>query len=233
MNTIRREFTFETKILDEKKGIVRYIASDETLDCYNEIVRAKGWRFTHFKRNAPFIDSHNYGSIRTLLGQVVAFRVEGTQLIEEVQYALTEAGDTLADWAFKMVRGGFLRACSVGFCPVRMASKWDSDKTAFLGQIADLGLDAQAAAKLNAVYIEQEQIELSQCVIGANPNALTLARAYKAGCLSEGDLEKISATIAQSRASENASEAHGPASASDATKRAARIAFMAEVQRHL
>ena len=45
------------------------------------------------------------------------------------------------------------------------------------------------AAQLRAVYLEQEQIELSQCVIGANPNAL--ARAYKAGCLTEEDLDDL------------------------------------------
>ncbi len=38
-------------------------------------------------------------------------------------------------------------------------------------------------------YVEQEQKELSACVLGANPNAL--ARAFKDGILKTGDIEKF------------------------------------------
>lgn len=231
---IRREITVEPKILDEKKGIVRFVASDETLDCYNEIVRVAGWRFTHFAKNAPFVNSHRYGDITEMLGQVVAWEVTSSALVEDVQFALTEKGDTLADWAFKMYRDKFLRACSVGFVPTRMASKWDADKTALLAQIADLKLEAAAAAKLCCVYIEQEQLELSGCVIGANPNALakslkTVAAAYKGGCLSEGDVDKFSAAIA---ASKNANPAADSADAGTASPRT-KSAILAVLQSHL
>lgn len=226
-NPLRRSMQVEAKILDKAKGIVRYVASDETLDCHNEIVRASGWRFTHFAKNAPFVNSHDYSDIRHLLGQVVAFRVEGKQLIEDVQYALTEKGDTLADWAFKMVEGGFLRAVSVGFCPKRYATKWDSDRTPFVTQVTELGLDAATAAALNVVYIEHEQIELSQCVLGANPNAL--AKAYKAGALTEQDIDNFSALKARIETGPSASDrapAEGP------TLRA-KLALLAEIQNRL
>ena len=38
--------------------------------------------------------------------------------------------------------------------------------------LTTLGLDAATAASVRAIYLEQQQIELSQCVIGANPYAL-------------------------------------------------------------
>lgn len=224
-NPLRRALNVTAKVISEEEGTVEFVASDETLDCYREIVRVGGWRFTHFAKNAPFVDSHDYSSITKLLGQVTDWRIEKGQLVEVVKYS--REPKTLADWAFKMVRDGFLRAVSVGFVPVSMVSKWDQDQKDFLATIADLKLDAQLAAQVRVIYREQEQIELSQCVIGANPNAL--AKAYKAGCLSEEDIDKFSAIIA---ATKNASPAADSADADEASPRT-KLAILAEIQRHL
>lgn len=222
---IRREISVESKVLSETEGTVEFVASDETLDCYQEIVRVGGWRFTHFAKNAPFVDSHDYSSITKLLGQVVSWKLDKGQLVETVRYS-REPG-TLADWAFRMVRDKFLKAVSVGFVPVRMASKWDQAPGEFLGAVTDLKLDTQTAAKLRVVYLEQEQIELSQCVIGANPNAL--AKAYKAGCLSEEDIDKFSAMIANTKTAPSTTT---PADVEVAHRRA-KLAFLAAVQTNL
>jgi hypothetical protein len=221
----RRELVVTPRILDEAKGIVRYTASDETLDCYNEIVRAAGWQFTFFSKNAPFVDSHDYSTIKNLLGQVVDFRVNGNALEEDVAYS-REPG-TLAEWAFKMVRDGFLRAVSVGFIPLSTASRYDRDRTSFQEQIDELGLDAQSAAKLSCVYLRQEQLELSQCVLGANPNAL--AKAYKGGTLSEEDIDKLSVLIANTK---NAAPAAVSADAGAASPRT-KLAILAAIQTQL
>lgn len=225
MSKLIRALNVVPRILNEEQGTVEFTASDETLDCYGEIIRASGWRFTQFQKNAPFVDSHDYSSITKLLGQVIDFRVEGGALIETVRYS-REPG-TLAEWAFKMVRDGFLRAVSVGFYPVRMVSKYDRDTAGFAAQVAELKLDPQAATKLNAVYLEQEQIELSQCVIGANPNAL--ARAYKAGCLTEADIDQLSALIARTKTAAPATSR----SAAAAAHRSAQLALLAEIQAQL
>jgi len=221
---VRREISVEPKVLDAKKGIVRYCASDESLDWHGEIVRVNGWRFDYFAKNAPFVNSHDYGDIRQLLGQVVNFSIQGPELIEDVQYALTETGDCLADWAFKMARDGFLKAVSVGFVPVSMCSKWDGDTKDFLAQIAELGLDAATAAKLRAVYREQQQIELSQCILGANPNAL--AKAYRAGTLTEEDLQKFCA-MQDSLEIDNPADHSAPAGTSSART---KLALLAQIQ---
>jgi hypothetical protein len=217
-----RELIVTPKVLSEKEGTVEFVASDETLDCHREIVRVSGWKFTHFQKNAPFVDSHDYSSITKLLGQVTDFRVEKGQLVEVVRYS-REPG-TLAEWAFKMVRDGFLRAVSVGFMPVRMATRWDTDPRDFQTQLAELKLDEQARGQLRAVYLEQEQIELSQCVLGANPNAL--AKAYKAGCLNDEDLDKLSAAIAASKYVNPASDSADAGTTSPRTK----LAILAGIQ---
>lgn len=181
----RRTIHPEVKVIDAKSGVVEYVASDETLDSYREIIRAAGWRFNHFKRNAPFVDSHDYSSIEKLVGKVVDFRVEGKQLIETVQWALG-VGSALAEMGWKMTEGGFLKAVSVGFFPRRWITP--SDRVAWSEQMQELGLAEQNAPR--AIYLEQEQVELSSCILGANPNAL--AKAYKAGALDDTGLEIIS-----------------------------------------
>lgn len=222
---IRREIAVKPRVMNEADGTVEFVASDETLDSYREIIRVGGWKFDLFAKNAPFVDSHDYSSITKLLGQVVDWRVDQKQLVETVQYA--RQPDTLAEWAFKMVRDGFLKAVSVGFVPVKMASKWDQSPGAMAEQLASLGLDAATAAAVRAVYIEQQQIELSQCVIGANPNAL--AKAYKAGCLTEGDLDKFSALCERSQPAAPANDSEVAGAASPRTK----LALLAAIQSNL
>ena len=218
---LRREIHAEVRIIDEGKGIVDYVASDETLDSYSEVIRAAGWRFNRFQKNAPFVDSHNYQSIGSLLGRVLAYDVMGGQLVERVQWA-KDIPDTLAAWGWKMLTGGFLKAVSVGFYPLKFATRWDADKTAWLEQLKELNLHEEDGVR--TVYIEQDQLELSSVIIGANPNAV--ARAYHAGALKDEDLDKISRYIARVRNPVSASESRGAVAE---TRRRAQLAILLEL----
>ena len=73
MSVLRREIHPEARVLDDRQGIVEYVASDEAIDSDAEIIRADGWRFDRMRKNAPFVDSHKYGTIGGLLGKVVDF----------------------------------------------------------------------------------------------------------------------------------------------------------------
>jgi hypothetical protein len=187
-STIRRPLQIEVRVIDEKKGLVEYIASDETLDSYREIIRAEGWRFTNFRKNAPFVDSHDYYTIDNLLGKVSDFQIKDKQLVETVQWAIDVPENILAQRGFAMTKAGYLKAVSVGFWPTRMANRWDADRTAYDQQLAELGMTSMPdSQKPRTIYLEQEQVELSACIIGANPNAL--AKAFKAGLLTDADLD--------------------------------------------
>lgn len=204
MNEQRRALNIQTRIVDEEKGIVEYVASDEAVDSYGDIIRAKGWRFNLFKKNAPFVDSHDYSTIKKLVGSVLSFRVHGKNLIERVQWAVAVPDNELARIGFKMTVAGHLKAVSVGFVPKRWVSRYSEDQKLWNEQLEDLGLDRDSAPG-GVIFIEQEQLELSSCIIGANPNAL--AKAYKADVVSEGDLDAL-ARISQEHAWR---EAYGPA----------------------
>ena len=183
---LRREIVSTTRVLDPERGLVEYVASDQSLDSYHEVIVASGWRFNLFHRNAPFVDSHDYSSIERLLGRVVDCRVEGDQLIETVQWAHDVPENALARLGWKMTLAGHLRAVSVGFVPVRTLSKFDSNPRPYEERVRQLGLEENPPVR---IYAEQEQIELSACLIGANPNAL--ARAHREGAISDGDLASV------------------------------------------
>lgn len=194
MKILRREIHPQVRVLDEQNGIAEFIASDETLDSYNEIIRAAGWQFNRVQKNFPFVDSHDYSTIEKCLGKVVDFAVRSKQLINTVQYALSVPEARLAQFAWKMLCAKMLPAVSVGFMPVTFLTRWDANDAryadAWKEQLEDLKLlpDTQ----VNCIYIVQEQLELSQCVIGANPNAVAIERAYQAGILNDSDVAHFS-----------------------------------------
>lgn len=210
-----RSITPEVKIIDARLGLVDYVASDETVDCYREIIKASGWKFTHFKKNAPFVDSHNYGCISKLLGKVVDFRVESKQLIERVQWAADIAENAMAQLGWKLTLGGYLKAVSVGFFPTKSVSRWDSDATGYQAALKEAGVDP-GKTQVDRVFLEQEQIELSACIIGANPNAL--AKAHQDGAVKDADLAAVGFSDQGMQLLHDAAKVHDQ---SDAVTRAA------------
>jgi hypothetical protein len=151
---------------------------------------------------------------------VIDFRVEGSQLIERVQWAIDVAENQLAKIGWKMTEAGYLKAVSVGFMAVRYISKWDSNPdmiTLWNQQLKELNLDPNKTPCC-CIYLEQEQYELSACIVGSNPNALAkTAQAYKAGILSDEDINTLSLETSQR---ETAHPADSPALAAWAIERA-------------
>jgi hypothetical protein len=188
--TIRRTLSTETNVLDEKLGLVEYMASDATIDSAREVVMADGWEFGKFQKNSPFVDSHDYSSIEKLIGKITDWRVEKKQLILTAQWAKDIPG-TLGEIGWKLTVGGFLKAVSVGFWPLQVATKWDADPTGYRAALKKAGYAESDGVAV--VYLKQELVELSSVILGANPNAV--ARAYKAGALTEADLQTISAKM--------------------------------------
>ena len=216
----------QVRVVDAAKGIVDYIASDETLDSYKEVIRATGWRFAYFQKNAPFVDSHDYNTIANQVGKVIDFHVERRQLVNRVQWAVDVPENKLAQLGWRMTEAGYLKAVSVGFWPTRMVTRWDNDKTGWLAQLGELGLHEEDGVR--AIYIEQEQVELSSCILGANPNAL--AKAYKAGAIGDADLDTISREYAKRDTTAHATDK--PDDVAWAQHRA-RQAFLLEFNRKL
>jgi hypothetical protein len=102
----------------------------------------------------------------------------------------------------------------VGFYPIEASSKWDGDKEKWLASLKRMNKHEEDG--VSVIYLKQEQVELSACVIGANPNAV--ARAYKGGALKDEDIERIDQFLqseAKKRQAQAATPPHRAARGSD------------------
>src|SRR6266478_884270 len=52
-------------------SVLDFVASDETLDRYDEIIMASGWKLESYRRNPVFQNAHKYGDIIFTLGKAL------------------------------------------------------------------------------------------------------------------------------------------------------------------
>jgi len=160
--------TREPRAASADAPILDFIASDETVDRYNEVIRLDGWQLDNFRRNPVVMDSHDYSSIGKILGNSPLIDVREGKLINRVRFAVE---NPLGNLAYKMAKGGFIKSESVGFIPVA----WQSGKN---------------ADEPDRIYTKQELIEISLVAVPANPGA-TIGAALKSGALLKSDVREL------------------------------------------
>src|SRR5205823_209045 len=143
-------------------------SSDQTLDRYQEIITVAGWRLDNYRKNPVVQNAHSYWSLADTIGKSLITELRGDHLFQRVQFAVDE--NPIAKLAYGLYKGGFLRAVSVGFIPIR----WEN---------------GSAEAGYRRKYLEQELLEVSAVSIPANPNALQLA--LKSGAIHKTDLQQL------------------------------------------
>lgn len=137
---------------------VRFVASDETVDRYGDIIRASGWQLDAYRRNPVMLYGHQTDSLP--VGRVEPIAVEGTKLIAHAEF-LPEGTTAFADSVWALVEHGSLNAVSVGFLPLARQPILDASQNL-------TGFE----------YTAQELLELSVVPVPANPNALALTKSY-------------------------------------------------------
>ena len=150
-------------------SVLDFIASDETLDRYDEIISASGWQLANYRRNPVFQNAHQYGDVIFTLGKALITEVRDGRLYQRIQFA-TDV-NPMARIAYGLYRGKFLNAVSVGFIPVR----WEN---------------GSAEKGFRRKYVEQELLEVSAVGIPANPNALALG--LRSGAVQKSDIKELS-----------------------------------------
>lgn len=184
----------EVRAVNPEEGTLEYVASNQALDSYREIVAARGWILSRVGRSCPLVDSHNYyGGIVGGLGKVAAARIEGDQLICTAKFAIEIEENALARFGFKMAAAGYLPACSVGFIPNKFAARGYSSDEEWANAVLSLSLAPEIAAVVRCIYLQQTLIELSPCLIGANPEALL--KGIRDGAVSGREVELAAAQL--------------------------------------
>src|SRR3954466_3320991 len=145
-----------------------FIASDESLDRYNEVISATGWKLENYKRNPVFQNAHQTGDILHTLGKATSTEIRAGKLVQTIEFACDI--NPMARIAYGLYKGQFLNAVSVGFVPIR----WENgtEKSGY-----------------NRKFVEQELLEVSAVAIPANPNALALG--LKSGAIEKSDLKDL------------------------------------------
>ena len=154
--TRRKLVVSETKVLDAAKGMVRAIVSTEAIDRDQDIIRVAGWQLENFLLHPVLLSSHNYGSLRSVIGEWDSMAVmHRPERLEGVARYYIGEGNEEADWAFNLTEKG-RAAYSVGFKP-DMEKAVEREGGGMFGSFEFKG---------------QELLEVSQVSIPSNPEAL-------------------------------------------------------------
>ena len=161
----------ECKTLCEKAGVeylpgyasrvLRYIITDETPDRYGDIVRAAGVKFANYFKNPVIQFAHDYSC--PPVGNTIQIGCDkGKKNVAAHGLFMDDRVDTSgrSDLIFRMAQSGFMRACSIGFKPLKY-NRPDGKEAAQMG-LGNGGVE----------YTETDLMEWSPCAVPANPSAI-------------------------------------------------------------
>jgi len=162
MEKIIKTFISQIRSVDEEKKVVEAVVSDETMDRYQEIIKADAWKkgLKSYKQHGVLLSSHNYSKLMNQIGVAEKIHVEDGKLVAKFRY-FTGVGNEEADWGFFLAKQG-LAAFSVGFLPKADGyeqAAWDDE-------------DVKSGKKPSRIYNDVELLEISQVTVPANPSAL-------------------------------------------------------------
>lgn len=153
--TVFRFATADPEMQNEDTRTMRFVFSDATVDHAGDSINPQGWDLSIFNRNPVALFAHN--SWDPPIGRASNVGVVGNKLMGDIEFAPPEVYE-FADTIYRLVRGGYLKAVSVGFMP----KKWSFSNE----PTRSLGID----------FEEQSLLEISVCPVPCNPNALGEAR---------------------------------------------------------
>lgn len=163
---LRGQLKVEVKAAGEHE--LDFVASDETLDRYEEVVKLDGWELKNYRANPVVLDSHNYWSVASILGNSTRLDITEGKLTNRVRFAMD---NPLGAIAYKMAKAGFIKSESVGFIPL----EWTNG----VGQ-----------NEPRRTYLKQELLEISLVSVPANPGA-TIEASLKSGAVTRGDVKEL------------------------------------------
>jgi HK97 family phage prohead protease len=146
-----------------------FIASDNSVDRYNEVIQPGAWGdMANFKANPVIPDCHDYSSVAKILGKAKSVSVANGKLVNRVAFCMDNPMGALC---YKMAKGGFVNSQSVGFIPLEWTSGQGDDQP-------------------DRTYTKCELLEISMVVVPANPGA-TVGLALKSGAIQRSDITEL------------------------------------------
>lgn len=158
--------------------VLDFIATDETVDRYNEKLKLSGWITTNYMANPVVPDCHDYSSILKILGRTIDLQITD-KMVNRVEFCIE---NPLGNLAYKMAKAQFIKSESVGFIPLEWTNGNANDQP-------------------DRTYTKQELLEISLVVVPANPGA-TVGLALKSGAINRSDVRELADFLKQFSTSE-------------------------------
>lgn len=145
----------QPEVLTENRTI-RFVFSDDSVDRAGDRIEVNGWDTSAFVKNPVALWAHM--SWEPPIGRAKNVHVSGNKLVGDIEFASADISPR-ADEIYRLVKGGYINAVSVGFIPREWSFTNDKNRP--------YGID----------FKKQELMEISVCPVPCNANALTEARA--------------------------------------------------------
>ena len=160
----------EIRAIDDAKRTIEFVASTESEDRHGDIIRVAGWKLDNYLKNPVFLWAHRASD--PPIGKTLSVKIEANPaaLVHLVEFA-DRATYPFADTIYRLYKGKFINATSVGFMPLETPKRRYGEDEEFLGYD----------------FTSQELLELSGVPVPANQDAL--ARAVNKGVLSGNDAQ--------------------------------------------
>ena len=152
----------EIKAINKEERAIEFVASDETMDRDNEVIRANGWNIKNYKKNQIGLWAHDHHGLPIWRGLKTWVEKEEKQLRTIAQFTNEETGNALGEAVFRLFENKFLNSVSVGFIGLEIDRNDSSDEIT----------DAESSPKTpRRIFLKQELLEISAVPVPANPGA--------------------------------------------------------------
>ncbi len=164
MNKINKIFNFDIKqVGPDEDRVLRFVGSDETPDRDNDILEVAGWKLDDYLKNPVFMWAHRYDEPPIGKAVNVMTDMATKKLLFDVKFATAEEYP-FADTIYRLYKGGYLNATSVGFRGIKYKTRDDESVL------------EKPEWQRGRRYMEQSLLELSAVPVPCNPNALVEVR---------------------------------------------------------
>jgi len=177
----RKQYVGEIKVMaDEEKTIVARI-STISVDGDADIVLPNGADLTRFIKNPVIHADHSY-KVEDVIGKAIEIGVDEVGIVAKIKFADTPR----ANDAWQLVKGGFVKANSIGFIIKEAVYKGSAE---FNGLVNKMGL--KVADTCSRIITKFELLESSIVSVPCNPDALMMAISAKSLELSAKTIEML------------------------------------------
>lgn len=168
------------EIKEVENRVLEFVGSNEFIDRDGEIISADGWDLKNYKKNPVILFAHDYR--QPAVAKATKISVQDGNLMFRVQFP-EEKDYPFADTIYKLYKGGYMNATSVGFIP----KEWTN------------GAEGE---KFRRKYTKQELLELSLVPVPSNPTALITSRslldAWQKGVVDEKEWNGFTSKVLES-----------------------------------